>query len=732
MYNLQDFYHKSSARILVYYLLMKSILVSALLSVASVQAIAQSDSAWGIVKNGVQLDEITVNADKSKNQIQMKLPQNIIKIDNSYIEGNFSGSLMQSLSQIPGVKAITIGSGQSKPVIRGLGFNRMAVCENGIKHQGQQWGHEHGLEIDQFSVESIEIIKGPAALIYGSDAIGGVININNNTLPAKRIECKAKLFARSNNRTIGSSMHLGGLIGDVFYKINATYAKYSDYIVPVDYIQYYSYYIRLKDNRLRNTAGEEKSASVAVGINKKHLKSQLTISDNYAKCGFFANAHGIEIRLSKIDFDRSYSDIDYPYNTSNHLKIINNNSVKIGYNSLNIDLAFQNNLRREYSEPVSHGYMPKPDSFLEREFDKKTYSANLQYRVMHNKHTFCIGANTEFQNNETGGWGYILPRFKSRESGVYVQDKYFVSNDLIIRAGIRLSEMHTFIYKYRDWFRSPQTNGDWDYALRSDNLEKHWNSLIYSAGINWLKGNWVIKSNIGKSFRMPLPSELGADGVNYQIFRYEKGNPDLNPEEAYQADLGLDFQKGWFEMRFDPFLNYFPNYIYLNPDFTYNEGLQLYNYVQNKVLRYGAEFESSATLFSRLKVTLEGECLYSKQLSGNKKGFSLPFSPPCCASLSAKYLFPQKHRVNQLYVTVAYNVTAAQNEIVPPEKATDGHQTVNAVCGKAFVLKHLKIKTEISVQNLFNSTYFDHTSYYRLIDVPEPGRNVSIMASVEF
>ena len=113
---------------------------------------------------------------------------------------------------------------------------------------------------------------------------------------------------------------------------------------------------------------------------------------------------------------------------------------------------------------------------------------------MHNKHTFCIGANTEFQNNETGGWGYILPRFKSRESGVYVQDKYFVSNDLIISAGIRLSEMHTFIYKYRDWFRSPQTNGDWDYALRSDNLEKHWNSLIFSAGINWLKGNWVIKS----------------------------------------------------------------------------------------------------------------------------------------------------------------------------------------------------------------------------------------------
>ena len=260
---------------------MKSIVVSALLSVVCMQAIAQSDSAWGIVKNGVQLNEITVNADRSNNQIQMKLPQNIIKIDNSYIEGNFSGSLMQSLSQIPGVKAITIGSGQSKPVIRGLGFNRMAVCENGIKHQGQQWGHEHGLEIDQFSVESIEIIKGPAALIYGSDAIGGVININNNTLPAKHIEGKAKLFARSNNRTIGSSVHLGGLIGNLFYKINATYAKYSDYIVPVDSIQYYSYYIRLKDNRLRNTAGEEKSASVAVGINKKHLKSQLTISDNY-------------------------------------------------------------------------------------------------------------------------------------------------------------------------------------------------------------------------------------------------------------------------------------------------------------------------------------------------------------------------------------------------------------------------------------------------------------------
>lgn len=117
---------------------------------------------------------------------------------------------MQTLSGVPGVKAMNVGSGQSKPAIRGLGFNRMVVALDGIKHEGQQWGDEHGLEIDQFSIDRIDIVKGPAALLYGSDAIGGVINLYNNYIPTKPYQGSVSIFSRSNNESIGASARLEG------------------------------------------------------------------------------------------------------------------------------------------------------------------------------------------------------------------------------------------------------------------------------------------------------------------------------------------------------------------------------------------------------------------------------------------------------------------------------------------------------------------------------------------
>ena len=122
----------------------------------------------------ITLQGVTVSGQRQRD-FQMRSSQSAVQVSHDYLQQHFSGSLMQTLEGVPGVKAMAIGSGQSKPTIRGLGFNRMAVTEDGIKHEGQQWGDDHGLEIDQFAVDRAEIIKGPAALLYGSDAIGGAL-----------------------------------------------------------------------------------------------------------------------------------------------------------------------------------------------------------------------------------------------------------------------------------------------------------------------------------------------------------------------------------------------------------------------------------------------------------------------------------------------------------------------------------------------------------------------------
>lgn len=105
------------------------------------------------------LNEVTIknNAGTERRRSE-SLNVEVVKAD--FIQRNLGGSLMNTLQRLPGIKTIGIGSGQSKPLIRGLGFNRVVVIDKGIKHEGQQWGADHGLEIDQFAAEEVELIKG--------------------------------------------------------------------------------------------------------------------------------------------------------------------------------------------------------------------------------------------------------------------------------------------------------------------------------------------------------------------------------------------------------------------------------------------------------------------------------------------------------------------------------------------------------------------------------------------
>lgn len=683
-------------------------------------------------KNDIELEEVVVSGNSRRN-LQLKSAQNIIKVDKSYIENNFSGSLMQSLDKIPGVRAMTIGSGQSKPAIRGLGFNRMMVTENGVKHEGQQWGEDHGLEIDQFSVDDIEILKGPSSLLYGGDAIGGVISLRNNYIPSTKLEGNINLYGRSNNESLGVSGQIAGRNNKFYYKVNATYVDYGDYKVPTDSIQYYSYYIKLKNRRLRNTAGKDQNAGVVLGYLDEKVQTSFLISDVYSKSGFFADAHGLEVRMSDIDYDKSSRDIDIPYHSVNHFKVINNTQLRLEGVSLYGNFAFQNNLRKEFSEPVSHGYMPIPSDSLERKFNKNTYTANVSFRLpIKDKHSLQGGINTEYQHNSRGGWGFIIPNFRTLNTGAFVYDRYSLSSEFIVSAGVRIDRTNIKIDSYKDWYTTPDENGNRIYKERASNLDKSFYSFTWSAGINYNKNNWMLKANLGKSFRAPTPKELGSDGVNYNIFRYEKGDKDLKAEESYQIDLGIEWQNDQLSIQLDPYFNYFPNYIYLNPTSGYYEGLQMYYYTQAKVMRYGIEADIAYKLTHEITLGIQGEYLYAEQLSGDKKGYTLPFSPPWSANFSITY-----HPRSKLFgrdgdIQLEYKIVGAQNKIVPPEEKTSGYQLLNLSLGRSWQVNKNQIKVRLQGQNLLNRKYYDHTSYYRLIDVPEPERNISVMIGYRF
>lgn len=693
-----------------------------------------------------ELDEVVV-IDQAE-MIRREESNSIQLVRQDFIRQNRSGSLMKSLERIPGISMIGIGSGASKPLIRGLGFNQVMVVENGIKHEGQQWGADHGLEVDQFAADQIMIIKGPASFRYGSDAIAGVIDIREKLPPSEDgVGGSIELGARSNNAWFGGSANLFVRKNKWFAEGRLTVADYGDFKVPTDSVFVYDFGVALHERKVRNSAGNEFNYSGRVGYLGEHFRNTFSISSVSTKSGFFANAHGLEPRQVDTELhDRSSRDSLLPFQEVTHTKVINKSSYAAGNNFFQLDLGYQRNDRKEWSQYVNHGYMPAiyPSemlypSDLERAFDKEVFSVNLKDELFLDRNELAFGASGEYQHNDIGGWGFLIPAFQQYSYGFYAIDKFKLTPLWQLTAALRYDHSQIHVEEYQDWFPSvedaSQATAD-DYLYRAVDFQREFNSLVWSVGVNYTPGYLILKGNLGTSFRMPIAKELAANGVNYHYFRYERGNADLNPERSLQLDLGAEIKKEKWLMSFSPFVNYFSNYIYLNPtaelDILYGAGNQVFNYTQTEVLRYGAELSVLHKLNEKLSFEFLGEFVYSEQKSGAKRGYTLPFSPPPSGIINATYKPISKGLLSSPYFAVDFRMTAEQANIVPPEKVTPGYQLVNLRAGSGISIFQQQIQIDTQVQNLFNTRYLNHTSFYRLINLPEAGRNITLSLSYQF
>jgi iron complex outermembrane receptor protein len=710
-----------------------------------------------IVKESVELDIQLSQAVLSLQEVAVTCyhdekrkkeePLGLEVVSKNYLRQNLGGSLMKSLERLPGITTIDIGSGQSKPIIRGLGFNRVVVVENGIKHEGQQWGADHGLEIDQYAVDKIEIIKGPASLIYGSDAIGGVIRIVQNEIPLQNsMEGNLDLTAKTNNNYLGSSLSFSGRKNWLYGNLRITVVDYADYKVPTDSVEIYSYKAALYKSRLRNTAGNELNYHATIGMIKNNFQNSLFINQINNKGGFFANAHGLEPRnIDSEKYDKSDRDIHFPYQDVRHVKVLNKTLWLRENIKIEANMGFQRNFRQEWSQYVSHGYMPAvfPDSLifpsdLEREFQKDYYSGNVKIDFsLNNSISLTTGANSDYQKNQIDGRGFIIPTFHQYTIGGFILTRYSISELSTLSIGCRYDNGKLNSESYFDWFLSPViigTDTSYHYLQRANDINRTFSSLSWSVGYNFNPANWTIKANIGKSFRMPIAKELEANGVNYHHFSYEVGDPDLSPEISYQADIGAEFNSKKLAAGISPFVNYFSNYIYLNPNYIhdrfYGNGNQTFNYTESSVIRYGGELHAHYKIIESVRVGVIGEYVYSKQLSGEKKGYSLPFSPPPSAILNAKYQRDKDGVFENTYLSIDYRITGYQGNIVPPEEETEGSQVINLSMGSTIQISKQSLNISMLVKNLLNNKYFNHTSYYRLINIPEPGRNLILNISI--
>ncbi|MCV9385874.1 TonB-dependent receptor [Reichenbachiella ulvae] len=654
-------------------------------------------------------------------------------LDTDFLLKNRKGSFVGSLENLPGVNTINTGVGISKPVIRGMSFNRVIVNDKGIKQEGQQWGSDHGLEIDMFEPGRVEVVKGPSSLQYGSDGLGGVINIFPPAVPnSDGHKGTLQLLYKSNNHLLGTSTSIEGKMNAFVYRARFSTQDFGDYRVPADEFNYNGTINPIFDEHLKNTAGRERNFSLMAGVKKDWGHSTLTISNFQQRVGLFPGVVGIQ-GLYQLDPDGNRRNIDQPRQETDHFKVISNTNLLLGRNWLELDLGYQRNLRKEISQP-HNGQLVTGDPNLALHLDLQTVTLNARYYLhQHADHSRTVGIQGQYQVNQVKGFEHLIPDYKSSAIGAYLYEEHSWWEHMTLTGGLRIDYANRNISS----FRQPIVDADQNvirYYERNPEVDRNFGNYSAAIGLSYYpSSSFNAKLNIGSSYKVPSANELSINGIHHGTFRHELGDADLESERGWQGDLSLSYQKSNLSLVVTPFASYFTNFIYLSPSPQFStsldedaffESTQVFQYKQHDAFFAGSEVTLEFHPIDQLHWQTAFEYIYNYNL---ETYLPLPLTPPASlfSELDYEWEFGSKG-MKDLEIGLNAKWVWDQNRVDRNERVTEGYFVLGATLGTGFRLGNQEVNLFLSASNLLDQTYMNHLSRYRLLNLPEQGRNFSV------
>ncbi len=683
------------------------------------------------------IHEIVVTGNAQLREQRMS-PLSVSIVNKEDIVERFSGNLMQSLEYIPGVQSMSVGSGFSKPMIRGMGFNRVGVIEGGVKQEGQQWGADHGLEVDAFNIERVNIRKGSSSLLYGSDAMGGVVEILQPSIPLQDgIFGEVDLLGRSVNGLIGGSLMVGAKKGGWFIKARHSEQHFADFAVPTDYVVYLTQVMPLTDGRVNNTAGYERSSSLYTRYGGSNFSTALSLSNAYQKAGFYPGAHGIP-DPSRVYDDGDLRDIDLPYSTVNHFKASLLNRYWWSGGWLSWNLGYQNNHREEWSLFHTHyssQEAPEVDPDLEIMLSLKNYSSDIKLHFDNSDRVYSeVAWSTAYQDNQIGGYSFLIPAYRRFTTGVAWVTNVEVSDRFMLSGGVRYDFGNILVDEYIDEYLAEYLTSSGysesvvaESEVRSYELDRNFGDYSLSLGGVWnIDSRNTARANIGRSFRLPNANELVANGVHHSSFRHEQGNPTLDSERGWQLDLGYEFSRDRLSLAISPYASWYASYIYLQPTLEWSilpHAGQIYRYTQCEALFAGGEISVAVDISDEWRYEVSAEYTYTCNID---ERISITYTPPTTMRNEISW---QRGRVT---LSAEWKCVADQNNVGRNEDPTPGANLfgARAVIALPFIAEGATVVA--SVDNIFNTKYLNHLSYYRYVEIPEPGRNFQLSIKIPF
>ncbi len=623
-----------------------------------------------------------------------------------------STNLIDAISKVGGVSQITTGQAISKPVIRGLSYNRIVTLSDGVKQQGQQWGDEHGIEIDQYSADRVEVLRGAASLLYGADALGGVINILEPlTVPDGTIKGEVLSNYSTNAGLTSSSAMLTGNEHGFVWRGRGTYKN--------------AYSFKTPDYYFPNSGYNETSTEGMVGLNKKWGYSHVNVSYFKNNIGFYEpalNNEGVLVNDEGDPFtDAELKDrnLAFPRQAISHFKVAVNNNFLFNKGNLKLDLGYQNNVRKELPNEI-------PGLF----FDLNTYSLDAKYYVnAKNGWQPVIGLSTDHGQSKNKGVEYLIPAYNNFGVGVF----YYIKKDWensSFNAGVR--------YDYR------QNKGDGlivDGEQKFTDFKTTFSNVSGAAGYtHQFTDKFNFKANLSTGYRAPNPAEQASNGVHEGTFRYEKGSSNLKAEKSYQTDVTFQYATEVMDLSASFYNNYIKDYIFLSQkngetidvpdDNGQTHTLALYRYSQDNADLYGTD---ASLIFHPVKlIHFENTFSYVHAQNLATKN-PIPFIP--AASLRDELRFePTIKGLKSAYFSIGLDNYFAQNRVDDFETTTSGYSLLRAGIGTAFNLGKQQIRLNISGNNLLDKKYYDHLSRFKpgRLDEADPtfgiynlGRNIT-------
>ena len=593
-----------------------------------------------------------------------------------------TATLIEGLATIPGVSQVSTGTSIGKPVIRGLSGNRVLVYSQGVRIENQQFGDEHGLGLNDSGIESVEVIKGPASLLYGSDALGGVLYFNPEKF-ADANTFKANFSQKYFSNTAGSSSSLGLKTSTDNWKFMArgSYNTHSDYKIS-------------GGDRVTNTRYNETDFKTGIGYSNAKFSSVMRYNYNDLDLGIPEEGIADQTMSKKTGFPKQ--------GVFNHLLSLNS-VFFFEQSKLDLDLGYIANDRSEFED----------SNVAALHMKLKTFNYNAKYHFpKKGKIETIIGVQGMHQTNANSGEEYLIPDAVTNDFGVFGTANY-EWNSHVLQAGLRFDNRKI----------STEAHGilgdEGSFEAISNSYDSFNASLGYKTN---LADNMTLRLNVASGFRAPNLAELTSNGVHEGTNRYEVGNSNLKTEQNVQADLNLECKTDHFEFFVNGFYNHINNYIYTSATGAMIENNAVFNYIQNNAKLYGGEI--GLHFHPHPLDWLHFETSFETVTGEKQNGDYLPLIPANKWNNTIRTEFQIRNWMEDAFATLNVSSTFNQKKVSGFETESSGYNLVNLGFGGTVKLGKTVFDVNINGNNLFDKRYVAHLSRLKTDGIPNIGRNI--------